>query len=172
MFTIPVVILKSKSASLSQRALMNLLCHVLSNTLSDCRRNIDGVFMLDRSGSVRAKNHQIALEFIEAVAAFFTIGRNMSQFGVVAYSNSASIQFDLDDHNTFSRFQNAVSNVVFTGGATNTPDALNKARLLLNPANNRGARLSSVGIPKIAILITGNVVTKIVVMTYNDDLRS
>ena len=80
--------------------------------------------------------------------------------GMAAYSSSSTIQFDLDDFTTTSSLQNAVSNVVFTGGSTNTPDALDDARLLLNPGNNRGARVNSEGIPKIAILITGILISQ------------
>ena len=116
---------------------------------------MDCVFLLDRSGSVGLTNHNIALNFISNVISFFTIGSNSSRVGMAAYSSSSAIQFDLDDHATSQALVNGVSRVVFTGGSTNTPSALDRARLLLNPTNNRGARLNSFGIPKIAILITG-----------------
>ena len=116
---------------------------------------MDCVFLLDRSGSVGATNHGIALQFINSVVSFFNIGPQTSRVGMAAYSSSSSIQFDLDDHTTSTRLQNAVEMVRFTGGSTNTPAALDHARLLLNPGNNRGARVNSLGIPKIAILITG-----------------
>ena len=122
----------------------------------DCQRNIDAVFMLDRSGSVGLPNHLIALQFINTAVSFFNIGRSTSRVGVAAYSFSSNIEFDLNAHSSISSLQNAVGNIVFTGGATNTPDALDDALELLNPATNRGARPSSEGIPKIAILITGD----------------
>lgn len=118
-------------------------------------RNVDCVFLLDRSGSVGSANHNIALQFINSVISFFNIGLDSSRVGMAAYSSSSSIQFDLDRFTTSSRLQNAVEGVSYTGGSTNTPAALDHARLLLNPANNRGARVNSLGIPKIAILITG-----------------
>ena len=121
---------------------------------------MDCVFLLDRSGSVGRTNHNIALQFINSVISFFTIASNASRVGMAAYSSSSTIQFDLDDFTTTSSLQNAVSNVVFTGGSTNTPDALDDARLLLNPGNNRGARVNSEGIPKIAILITGILISQ------------
>jgi len=120
-----------------------------------CERNVDAVFMLDRSGSVGRANHYLTLDFINAAASFFTIGNRLTRVGVVAYATYSYIQFDLDDYTTLSSLQTAVSVVAYTGGWTNTPAALNHARLLLTPSYNRGARATSAGIPKIAILITG-----------------
>ena len=113
--------------------------------------------MLDRSGSVGYINHRRALDFINAAVSFFTIGRMYSRVGVVGYSGSSSIQFDLNRHRTLASLQRTIEAVRYTGGYTNTPAALDHARTLLNPSNNRGARPNSAGIPKIAILITGKV---------------
>ena len=151
--------LQFKSVFLSQHAIFTCTIKfesVISNILAVCKRNIDAVFMLDRSGSVGLRNHMVALQFINTVISFFNIGHDASRIGLVAYSTIASIEFDLDDHTTLSNLQGAVNNVMYYGGSTNSGDAIEKARLLLNPMNNRGARLSSEGIPKIAILITGD----------------
>ena len=77
---------------------------------------------------------------------------------MVAYSSSADDQFDLNEHTSLRSLQNAILNIRFTGGGTNTPGALDNAREMLDPDNNRGARLNSEGIPKLAILITGEYV--------------
>ncbi len=111
--------------------------------------------MLDRSGSVGRDNHNIALQFMSAAVSFFTIGLQNTRVGIVPYSSSSSIQFDLDTHSSLASLQNAISQIGYTGGATNTPAAINTARSLLNPTSNQGARPNSEGIPKIAILITG-----------------
>ena len=131
---------------------------VICIALLDCERNVDCVFLLDRSGSVGRTNHDIALNFISNVISFFTIGSNSSRIGMAAYSSSSAIEFDLNTHTTSQALVNAVSQVRFTDGSTNTPSALDHARFLLDPANNRGARSNSLGIPKIAILITGRYV--------------
>ena len=138
----------------------------------DCERNIDAVFMLDRSGSVGRRNHGITLNFIRTAVSFFTIGSEFTHVGVVAYSSSSSIQFDLDEYTTLSSLQNAISRVRYTGGGTNTAAALDNARFLLTPSNNRGARPTSVGVPKIAILITGNTEIKIAILiTGNTEIK-
>ena len=123
--------------------------------LIDCARNIDLVFMLDRSGSVGPTNHQLALQFMSTAVSFFTIGSSNTKVGVVAYSSSADDQFDLNEHTSLRSLQNAIISIRFTGGATNTPGALDNAREMLDPNNNKGARQNSEGIPKLAILITG-----------------
>ena len=120
--------------------------------------------MLDRSGSVGERNHEITLDFIRTAASFFTIGREFTHMGVVAYASYSEIEFDLNDYNTLSTLQNAISQVYYTGGRTNTPAALDRARFLLTPSNNRGARPTSAGIPKIAILITGKTEIKIAIL--------
>ena len=113
------------------------------------------VFILDRSGSVGSSNHRLALQFMSTAVSFFSIGLDNTRVGVVTYSSSSSVAFDLDARSTLRSLQDAIEGIAYTGGATNTPAALDSARYLLNPTNNRGARPNSKGIPKIAILITG-----------------
>ncbi len=113
------------------------------------------VFMLDRSGSVGYHNHSRALQFMNSVVSYFTIGLEDSRIGLVPYATSASIQFDLDSYTSLLSLQNAILRVPYTRGATNTPLALRYARYLLDPSRRRGARELSKGIPKIAVLITG-----------------
>ncbi len=71
----------------------------------------------------------------------------------MAYSTHATVIFDLLEHTTDASLKAAIDKVPYTRGLTNTPDALATARNMLNPANNRGARLDPV--PKIAVLMTG-----------------
>ena len=123
--------------------------------MTDCERNIDCVFLLDQSGSVGRSNHNIAKRFIENVVSFFSIGPNQSRVGFVSFASSSRISFDLNAHRTLSGLQYAIRHIGYSGGSTATALALNNTRDLLNPANNRGARHSSEGIPKIAVLITG-----------------
>ena len=123
--------------------------------LTDCARKVDMVFMLDRSGSVGSKNHRLALQFMSTAVSFFTIGLNNTRVGVVSYSDTTRVAFDLDRYSTLRSVQRAISQIGYRGGATNTPAALNAARFLLDPSKKHGARPNSKGIPKIAILITG-----------------
>lgn len=120
-----------------------------------CDRRVDCVFMLDQSGSVGRTNHGIAIQFIENVVSFFSIGLNATRVGLVAFSSSAHVEFFLDDHTTLSQLQQAIGNVNYRGGRTSTALALNFTRVILNASLPYGARPNSEGIPKIGILITG-----------------
>ena len=112
--------------------------------------------MLDRSGSVGEENHGIAIRFIQSVVSFFNIGLNATRVGLVAYSTNAHVEFFLDEHTTLPQLQEAIGQVEYTRGRTSTALALNFTRIILNSSLPYGARPSSEGIPKIGILITGN----------------
>lgn len=111
--------------------------------------------MLDRSGSVGQTNHEIAVQFIQNVVSFFSIGLNATRVGLVAYSTNAHVEFFLNDHTTLPQLQEAIGDVEYTRGRTSTALALNVTRIILDSSRPFGARPSSDGIPKIGILITG-----------------
>ena len=81
---------------------------------------------------------------------------NMSspQVGVVPFSDSAVIEFDLNDFQTTEDVTEALGDVVYTKGRTATALALALTRFMLDPQQDYGARPFSDGIPKVAILIT------------------
>jgi len=112
------------------------------------------VFMLDQSGSVGQTNHDLAIQFIMNVVQFFTISPDTTRVGFVAYESRSFIEFDLNDYTNLNSLLNRIRGIHYSGGGTATHLALNSAAHILDPANNRGARQASVGIPKIAILIT------------------
>ena len=115
---------------------------------------MDMVFMLDQSGSVGQTNHDLAIQFIMNVVQFFTISLDTTRVGFVAYSTYSYIEFDLDRNTNLNSLLYRIGQVNYRGGWTATALALNTSAYLLDPANNRGARPASEGIPKIAILIT------------------
>ena len=115
---------------------------------------MDLVFILDQSGSVGSFNHALSILFILNVIQYFSISLDATRVGFVAFSHSSHIEFDLDDFTTADSLANRIGNINYRGGATATPLGLNDTAFLLNPDNNRGARATSEGIPKIALLIT------------------
>ena len=119
-----------------------------------CDANVDIVFMQDQSGSVKKHNHDKSLQFISNVVDFFMVGRNATQVGMITYSSNARVEFDLNDLDTKSEIQDHISRIRYPSGYTSTALALLQAGVILNPLNGRGARPSSEGIPKIAVLIT------------------
>lgn len=110
--------------------------------------------MLDQSGSVGRTNHDIAIQFIINTVSFFTIGRQTTRVGFVAFSTNSHIEFNLNAHRNLDSLMRAINDVNYRGGYTATALALNDTRRLLNPSNNFGARSNSEGVPKIGVLIT------------------
>ncbi len=120
-----------------------------------CDRNIDVVFIIDQSGSVGESNHDLAKQFISNVVSFFSISPTQTRVGIVTYSRSSRIEFDLKEYTNLGSLTSAIDDIPYRGGRTVTALALNDARMALDPSQNYGARPASEGIPRIAILITG-----------------
>ena len=104
-------------------------------------------------------NHGIAIQFIQNVVSFFSIGLNQTHVGFVAYSGNAHVEFVLGTHTTLPQLQSAIGEINYRGGSTATPLALNATRILLDSSQPYGARPGSEGIPKIGILLTGEETT-------------
>lgn len=119
-----------------------------------CEANLDIVFVLDQSGSVGWYNNYIALNFLENVVNFFTIGANETQVGLITYSTYAHVQFDLDDFHSKKAIIDKISTIGYPAGWTATALGLFQAGVILNPTEKRGARPISDGIPRIVVLIT------------------
>ncbi|CAI8034915.1 Protocadherin Fat 4, partial [Geodia barretti] len=126
----------------------------LSVIPDNCENNVDLVFILDQSGSVGSYNHALAILFILNVIQYFSISPDATRVGFVAYSRRSHVEFDLNDFTTAESLAVRISNINYRGGATATALALNDTAFLLNPDSNRGARPTSRGIPKVALLIT------------------
>ncbi len=110
--------------------------------------------ILDRSKSIGKYSFQDALTFLQNLVSQFDLQNEAARIGLVAYSDQASIEFDLDDHKSLSSLKNAIKSVPYVNTRfTNTPAGLEKARYILTPSNHHGARSGRV--PKIAILLTG-----------------
>ncbi len=123
--------------------------------ITGCDRNIDVVFIIDQSGSVGSTNHNLAKQFISNVVSFFSISPTQTRVGIVTYSGSSRIEFDLLRYTNLGALTTAINNIPYRGGQTATALALEDARDALNPSRGYGARPASEGIPRIAILITG-----------------
>lgn len=112
------------------------------------------VFVLDQSGSVGYRNHGLAIQFILNVIQFFSISLDATRVGFVAFSAYSHLEFDLDKYTSAQSLNRKIRYIQYRGGSTATALGLNTTALILNPANNHGARPASKGIPKVAILIT------------------
>ena len=115
---------------------------------------MDLLFLLDQSGSVGERNHDLALDFMEAVVNFFDVGPDQTRVGVFTFSTGARTDFLLDDHLTTRRVTRAIDRIRYRGGWTHTALALNLASQAFNNPSVSGARRPSEGIPRVVVLIT------------------
>lgn len=129
--------------------LVCLAAHAGADNELQCGQ-VDLIFAADRSGSVGADNYQKMKEFMSNVVNSFVIHPNEVQVGVTTYSNWANhdielteFQYDKDD------LKDHILNHItpYSGGVTNTADAINKA---MNMFNNHGRSTAE----KVLVILT------------------
>ena len=106
--------------------------------------------MLDGSGSVGSERFQMIREFTNDLISSLTIGLQDSLVGVIVFSSSSSINFNLLQHTSATNLQQALNNIPYPGGGTNTAEAL---QLLLSSAQDGGMGIRD-GYPHVAIVVT------------------
>ncbi|XP_035826806.1 uncharacterized protein LOC101848762 [Aplysia californica] len=115
-----------------------------------CGGQADIVFLLDESGSVGQSNFDKMLSFVQNVANDFTIGPNDVQVGVDTFSTSFGTDFHLKDHLSKPSLLSAVKNIHYSGGGTNTGDAIGH----MTRESFTAAAGHRANVPKIAIVVT------------------
>ena len=108
---------------------------------------------MDESGSVGPENFDIMKDFVYNIADSFEIGPNDVQIGVMTYSGSYTFHFVLNTYMNKSQVLSAIQSLPYSGGGTNTADALHAIRLQAFTELN-GTRSSEFAIPRVAIVIT------------------
>ncbi|KAH3700630.1 collagen alpha-1(XII) chain-like [Dreissena polymorpha] len=116
--------------------------------LHNCSRDI--VFILDGSTSIGAQNHYYMGQFVRNVINSLTIGPVDSLVAVVEYSDSARVEWYLNDHTSKPDLLAAAQNIPYVTGNTATHAAFWLARNSVLTADH-GDRPS---VPDVAILIT------------------
>ena len=114
---------------------------------------VDLAFIVDSSGSIQEKdsaNWGHVLNFIETIVSSYTIGSNDVKVGLVVYSNDGAVDFYLNDFNTRGEVIDAVLNLRYVGGTTNTADGLQ----LMNEEIFQERNGDRASVPNVAILIT------------------
>ncbi|XP_045164235.2 collagen alpha-1(XII) chain-like [Mercenaria mercenaria] len=83
---------------------------------------LDIVFALDSSGSITSPNFKIVLDFVTDLVIYSNtvIGPDDVQVGILTYSSSVKIQFHLNDYANKNSLKNAILNIPYTGGTTDT----------------------------------------------------
>ena len=108
------------------------------------------VFVIDTSGSIGSSHFQLIREFTAKISAELIRNSPRSAIGVILFDSNARIQFTLQTYTSLSSLLSAINNLPYSGGGTDTAEAL---QLLLSTARNGvlGLRNDS---SKVAIVIT------------------
>ena len=119
-----------------------------------CARAADIVLVLDQSTSIVLESYENwyvqVLGFAKRIAGAFPIDRNLTQIGLMKFSDEIDIVFHLNTYGDRQSVLNAIDNADIDGGDTNIAAALRTAREAMFTEQN-GSRP---GVPKILILLT------------------
>ena len=93
---------------------------------------MDLCFIIDSSGSIRDNNPPggtpdnwiLQLEFLSSISNAFNLGPDASRIGAVVFSEEVRLEFPLDAYDSKDAVTQALLNIAYIGGQTNTPEAL------------------------------------------------
>ena len=114
---------------------------------------LDLIFVMDASGSVGYSNFQTMKNFVYDIVNSFEVGSDSVRVGVMSFASSYSFHFHLNTYSSKSSVLSAVNNLPYSSGGTDTAGALNAVRTIGFTTSN-GARPTTQGIPRIAVVIT------------------
>ena len=106
--------------------------------------------MIDTSGSIGSSRFQLIREFTADITTELIRNSPGSSVGVILFNSNAHIQFSLQTYTSLSSLLSAINNLPYSGGGTDTAEALT---LLLSTAQNGVLRLRNDS-TNVAIVIT------------------
>ncbi len=111
------------------------------------------MFVLDSSGSIGSANYEEVRNFVYNFASGITIGPKANQVGVIIYGETYIIEFSLSTYKSEAPLLQAVKDIPYPGGSTNTGDAL-RAMAEIGFSKESGARSDDDSVFRIAIVMT------------------
>ena len=114
---------------------------------------IDLVFVLDASTSVTAPNFELMKDFVKDFLFIADIDNGNVRVGIIIYSTEDYVQFQLNTYRSKVEIFDAIDNIPYRYGSTNTADALNTMRTEMFTRAN-GDRPN---VPNICIVVTDGV---------------
>ncbi|CAC5396105.1 COL6A [Mytilus coruscus] len=140
------------------KALQSIKSRLASETCQNldpiigCKAGADIIFLVDNSGSVGSSNFNTTLTFISDIVDGLKIGikKDKFQVGVLTFHTPVRAEFNLDEYQDKQDVKNAIMEIRYEGGGTNTGGAI---RYLHTTAFARAAGHRP-GYPMIGILIT------------------
>lgn len=109
--------------------------------------------VLDSSGSIGYYDYLQVIEFAYKFADSLVIGPTENQVGVITFSSSGRVVFNLNTYSDKINLLRAINNIPYISGGTNTADGL---RLLIEEGftEESGARLSASNVYRLAVVMT------------------
>uniref|UniRef100_A0A3B4GBL6 VWFA domain-containing protein n=1 Tax=Pundamilia nyererei TaxID=303518 RepID=A0A3B4GBL6_9CICH len=108
-----------------------------------CAMCTDIFFLMDDSGSIINEEFSDMQKFIIEFLHTFRIGPDHVRMGLVKYSNSPSLEFDLTQHSDAKTMEKVVKDIIHKGGGTNTGKALSSMKgHFENAKKSRGYKVS------------------------------
>ncbi|XP_013884856.1 collagen alpha-6(VI) chain [Austrofundulus limnaeus] len=103
----------------------------------------DIFFLIDHSGSIQPTDFQDMKKFIHEFINTFHIGPENVRLGIVKYSDSPTLEFDLTKHTNSKTLEKAVEAIQQEGGGTETGKALDfMGPLFKNAVATRGHKVA------------------------------
>ncbi|XP_071146006.1 collagen alpha-4(VI) chain-like [Mytilus edulis] len=171
-FTIQVSSFEALNTDAVKRTLLSRVCVAVGTTTPQpqqyvstspptsppCRRAVADIFFIaDSSTSIGITAFNELKRFATSVVNRFTIGPDHIKIGLITFSDDAEIQFKLNTYVRKSAIINAILNIPYTTGITNTHKAL---QLLYKDGFTRASGKRGNTVPKIAIVVTDGASTK------------
>ena len=110
------------------------------------------MFVLDSSGSVGERNFELVRRFVLDVSRIFQIGPRNTQIGVIIFSDSSQVIFNLNRYQNRQSLERAIRRIPYLAGATDTAGGLKDLLKAFSTAN--GARPLSEAVPRVAVVLT------------------
>ena len=126
------------------------VCMCLESRCSGNSVQVDIVFVIDTSGSIGSSRFQLIRQFTANITTELINSSPNSAIGVILFASNARIQFNVQTYTSLNALLSAIDNLPYSGGGTNTDEALT---LLLSAAQNGTLRLRDDS-SKVAIVIT------------------
>ena len=108
----------------------------VAGTTEQCENLVDICITVDSSESIRRGNPTdasydnwlLVLEFINKIVDEFPIGDHGARIGIVTFSNSAKLEFELNRYSTSDQLKRAVYEIPYYNAWTNTAEGLQVTR--------------------------------------------
>ncbi|XP_062897122.1 matrilin-4 [Mobula hypostoma] len=123
-------------------------------TCNKCSRaNIDLVFVIDGSKSVRPENFEVVKKFVNNIVDALDVSTQGTRVGLVQYSSTVRTEFPLGKHSTTEALKSAVNGVQYMEKGTMTGLAL-KHMVENSFTAAGGARLMAENYPRVGVVFT------------------